>query len=416
MSYITEFRIAGLAGRKSLYAAKLHRDVNIFFGLNGSGKTSLLKILHSAMDNDASILKAVPFTSAEVKMYSETYDRVFTRSFDKQSVPVQQTLELGDPGAITLSEWQRLSFHQSAPWQPIPTFIGAPGQFATGVFELRPRWETKKIENFREFDRASKIRWNHRYLPTTRLYLDVRGAVPRPSDISQQQTEEMLDRFFAQILSQLWLSYSAELLSEVRKTQETAITGILREVLASKQNIAKEMLEHVDLDRAYDRVANFLKRQTSPDMLGSKEQFAERYRAEPNLRSVVEEIDTVEREIENTMAPREKLQTLISTLFTGNKSVSFDDRDIRVETDDHTTIGLENLSSGEKHILKLFIEVLLTDKSSIMIDEPELSLHVDWQRRLVSDMSLLNSAAQYIFATHSPEIMADVHDSHIFSL
>jgi len=51
-----------------------------------------------------------------------------------------------------------------------------------------------------------------------------------------------------------------------------------------------------------------------------------------------------------------------------------------------------------------------------MIDEPELSLHVDWQRRLVENMTLLNPSAQYIFATHSPEIMADVDDSKIFRL
>ena len=49
MAHITEFAITGLAGRTDVYSGRFNRDVNIFFGLNGSGKTSLLKILHSAM-------------------------------------------------------------------------------------------------------------------------------------------------------------------------------------------------------------------------------------------------------------------------------------------------------------------------------------------------------------------------------
>jgi predicted ATP-dependent endonuclease of OLD family len=54
--------------------------------------------------------------------------------------------------------------------------------------------------------------------------------------------------------------------------------------------------------------------------------------------------------------------------------------------------------------------------SVILIDEPELSLHVDWQRRLVPSMRLLNPLAQLIVATHSPEIMAEIPDSNVFQI
>jgi ABC-type cobalamin/Fe3+-siderophores transport system ATPase subunit len=56
MSYITEFSICDLAGSDKVYSQKLNKDVNVFFGLNGSGKTSLLKILHSATSDDTNIL------------------------------------------------------------------------------------------------------------------------------------------------------------------------------------------------------------------------------------------------------------------------------------------------------------------------------------------------------------------------
>src|SRR3989304_3108995 len=78
MAYITEFTISGLAGRDGVYHQILDRHTNIFFGFNGSGKTSLLKILHSAMSRDGRILDGVPFHTAEVKIFSVDYDQEFT--------------------------------------------------------------------------------------------------------------------------------------------------------------------------------------------------------------------------------------------------------------------------------------------------------------------------------------------------
>jgi ABC-type uncharacterized transport system ATPase subunit len=70
MSHIVEFHVEGLAGKEKGFGARLNRDVNIFFGLNGSGKTSLLKILHSALSTNAALLANVPFTKAQVVVES----------------------------------------------------------------------------------------------------------------------------------------------------------------------------------------------------------------------------------------------------------------------------------------------------------------------------------------------------------
>ncbi len=91
MSHIVSFRIEGLAGRKEPLEFELNRDINIFFGLNGSGKTSLLKILHAAMSYEVKGLLSVPFTSAKVSIYSLAKKKVFTRSIKKPKTSSGQT-------------------------------------------------------------------------------------------------------------------------------------------------------------------------------------------------------------------------------------------------------------------------------------------------------------------------------------
>ena len=69
-------------------------------------------------------------------------------------------------------------------------------------------------------------------------------------------------------------------------------------------------------------------------------------------------------------------------------------------------INIASLSSGEKQLFILLIEALLQNKSPqlFIADEPELSLHIDWQRKILKSLLELNPKAQIIVATHSPEI------------
>jgi ABC-type dipeptide/oligopeptide/nickel transport system ATPase subunit len=76
-------------------------------------------------------------------------------------------------------------------------------------------------------------------------------------------------------------------------------------------------------------------------------------------------------------------------------------------TKDNNPILPSELSSGEKQLLILLTETLLQrGKQTIFIaDEPELSLHIEWQRKIISSIQELNSNSQIILATHSPEIV-----------
>lgn len=69
-------------------------------------------------------------------------------------------------------------------------------------------------------------------------------------------------------------------------------------------------------------------------------------------------------------------------------------------------ISFQNLSSGEKQILSLFCKIYLDTSKQVIfiIDEPELSLSIIWQRRLIEDIYNSGKIALLIATTHSPYI------------
>lgn len=87
---------------------------------------------------------------------------------------------------------------------------------------------------------------------------------------------------------------------------------------------------------------------------------------------------------------------------------------VYIEKDD-TEIPISQLSSGEKQLIILLTEALLQKgKQTLFIaDEPELSLHIEWQRKVISSIRKLNPNSQIIVATHSPEIVGKFKESVI---
>ena len=71
------------------------------------------------------------------------------------------------------------------------------------------------------------------------------------------------------------------------------------------------------------------------------------------------------------------------------------------------TISCYKLSSGEKQMLIILLTVLVQNKKPFVLfmDEPEVSLHVEWQQRLLELMMDLNPNAQVILTTHSPAVI-----------
>lgn len=79
--------------------------------------------------------------------------------------------------------------------------------------------------------------------------------------------------------------------------------------------------------------------------------------------------------------------------------------------------SLDSLSSGEKQLVIFFAFLLLSSseksKNTFIIDEPEISLHPAWQRKFTKSLLEVTENIQFIFATHSPEIIGSFRDKAI---
>ena len=108
-------------------------------------------------------------------------------------------------------------------------------------------------------------------------------------------------------------------------------------------------------------------------------------------------------------APKTKFQDLVDELFgeTG-KSIVRKSNEILFEQDGDTLYPYQ-LSSGEKQLLVILLTVLVQDyrRGVLFMDEPEVSLHVEWQQRLIALIRELNPNVQIVLTTHSPAMIMD---------
>lgn len=112
-------------------------------------------------------------------------------------------------------------------------------------------------------------------------------------------------------------------------------------------------------------------------------------------------------EAEKVSYPKIMFQNLVDELFgeTGKKIIR-KSNEIQFEQDGDI-LSPYQLSSGEKQMLVILLTVLIQDNKActLFMDEPEISLHVEWQEKLISLIRSLNPNVQIMLATHSPALI-----------
>ena len=106
-------------------------------------------------------------------------------------------------------------------------------------------------------------------------------------------------------------------------------------------------------------------------------------------------------------SPKKRFQDLIDELFSDTgKKILRTANEIYFSQFGETLVPYQ-LSSGEKQMLAILLTVLIQDNKHcvLFMDEPEVSLHVEWQKRLIDIVLEMNPNVQVILTTHSPAVI-----------
>ena len=92
-----------------------------------------------------------------------------------------------------------------------------------------------------------------------------------------------------------------------------------------------------------------------------------------------------------------------------NKTVDTTQSKLQFKLGEDLLESNKRLSAGEKQFLIVMLTVLMQRKEEriLIMDEPEISMHLDWQRTLIENIQTLNPNCQIIIATHAPGVIMD---------
>ncbi|MCO7487342.1 AAA family ATPase [Stenotrophomonas maltophilia] len=356
--------VAGLFGRNGSISVNFNDDLNIITGRNGSGKTTLIKLAWMIMSGNILLaLKEVQFKMCNI--VTSDYSCTVIRTG-----PVHCRVELYVDGESFLLEDDEdddgSGFGESAEDKASERLIPIGGSIFFPTF--------RRIEG--GFSLSSDYQ---------------SSAVNRLRQSPRQESEA--DQAIAAVSRKL--SRADHIFVSAISTQD--IVGLLLKRYAA---LSEEISSfQADVSRSViDKIRRFENTQG----------FGES--ADALLSETRSEIEKIEQFRQLAMSPLDAIRQLVEKLFK-HSGISFGKR--LSFGDAAAAISSEALSAGEKQMLSFICYNAFQRNSVIFIDEPELSLHVDWQRQLYSILSSQGSGNQFIFATHSPFIYGKYPDKEV---
>lgn len=452
--YIRKLSVKSLFNEKTNLTVDFDEKVNCLYGVNGSGKTTVINLLV------ASLLCDIP--------------KLLTLSFSKVIISIALS---GKRKAQPFFEVNKDQTNINYIFYP--EFLDAENdEDAKFEFSVGLKKELDRIEDLKKLKVTGKIRnyVSTTYVPLSRMHdsdfydSNVRtedfllSQISRSRHIPSDDLADFLDPS-RRMLMKLEMSFKqkySETQKEINKDLDSLKDTILEKMLLNKSFATKyarqsigfkskftkpdfeefqtklsaanlkisnsALKEHFDimeeninnLNRIRDEY-NTLKNDESTDSRKEKvlkdlsneySTEASKYRAlNPSYErffDVLNDVENIQAKKEESLKPFTETAKLINE-FLINKLFSFSSVggfEIKCGGND---IKLADLSSGEKHMIALLGRVALSPEQGAVFvaDEPELSLHLEWQRKILPAIQSLSPSIQIIVATHSPAIIPD---------
>jgi predicted ATP-binding protein involved in virulence len=441
---IQQISVSGLFGIfDHVIPLNMDERITIIHGPNGFGKTVMLRMLNGFFNSRYSVFQTIPFSR-------------FLVNFDNgSSIEIVKTYDNSEKtekkNHIVFNFYEPNTEEKKF---PLRTIKGRPDiDFPIDILD----------DMIPEIRRLGSKTW--RYLPTGET-LSLNEVIDRfediiPSKIKSREEPEWLEKLKSDI--HVRLIESQRLLNSVPNRSSRIYSGtssMLPTVSAYSDELAQlirsKLAEYGTTSQSLDRTfpARVVKQQPSPDLTDQQLRHqldkleATRSRlieaglldkdensdfqiqsqaideSTKNILSVY--VDDVEKKLsvfDEIVSKIDLLRNIINNKFAYSyKEMNFNkEKGFVFKTlydpsslSDLKTLSPTDLSSGEQHELVLLYELLfkVQPNSLVLIDEPELSLHVGWQSQFLKDLQEITKLADLdvLMATHSPDIIQDRWD------
>lgn len=435
---ITSFRLFGLHGYKDV-EIEFPGPARIIIAENGTGKTTILAAIYAFLKRDFYRLAKIRFDSIQCVVkgvetpLTVSYDDIrlyeanpelekLTRFSTHTASDIRDAImRVGVDGSFTedpvLSEIYQRSPYDGDEFtqimadvlESVPTIPSPLSSTATALSQALGSTELLYLPTYRrvELPSAKTLRRN-----SSRIRL--RQPLP-PMDGIQYGLRDVQDRL-AEILNDIQRYSNNQYRTISASIIDDALGGKIRPGSHQQAELPdietlRLFFSRVEAERSTTDRLESLKRLYETGAIHEPDQLVLRYFLS-KLNAVVDRTKQLESNVETFV---EKVNVYLK-LSSDEKSLTYDSNRMKVIVRNTFTgdeIDLDALSSGEKQVISLLSHLYLDPgQKIILIDEPELSLSIDWQKRLLPDVMSAPSCAQLLAITHSPFVFDNELDPY----
>ncbi|EJM10596.1 putative ATP-binding protein involved in virulence [Pseudomonas sp. GM21] len=426
-SAIDYFAIYGMHGYKDI-KLDFSCPFNILLSENGQGKTTIIKLINAVFNGHIEKLKEIRFQSIEVKfkkfkrsiiLKQEDLDLEWeSRAYKHIKSRVdEQTFDKVLNSVIKSKSYKSLMAEVRAIFPELHRGVRNTGSsLPFSTMALQELHEEKNFVSSKtshlEFFKIIKERspFKTLYLPTYRRIEDLIATLSEDEKIS---TNEHI-KFGLSDVEATIESIKKEILTSCNDSTSRTNGEILSRLA---NGLSLTIKDREIITKNIDSLSLVLNRFGKSLTAADKELITKKVKSHEEFND--ERNDTLVYFLSKMYSTfneqREKDQALskfakVCSKYFKNKEMEYDEATLEVQIkslDTNEEIEFEHLSSGEKQIVSLFSKLILEKEKNLFVlfDEPELSLSVEWQKMLLTDVLNSGSCKMLLAMTHSPFIM-----------